>query len=59
MLPRHFAGMSAVLIAGVLAAPAQAQQPAAPPFATTKVADNVYIFPYLIGALVIFRISSI
>jgi len=46
MLPRHFAGMSAVLVAGVLAAPAQAQQPAAPPFATTKVTDNVYIFRY-------------
>ena len=46
MLPKHFAGMSAVLIAGALAAPAQAQQPAAPPFATTKVTDNVYIFRY-------------
>ena len=46
MLPKHFAGMSAVLIAGALAAPAQAQQPAAPPFAVTKVADNVYIFRY-------------
>ena len=46
MLPRHFAGMSAVLIAGALAAPAQAQQPAPPPFATTKVTDNVYIFRY-------------
>jgi len=46
MLPRHFAGMSAVLVAGALAAPAQAQQPAAPPFATTKVTDNVYIFRY-------------
>ena len=46
MLPRHFAGMSAVLVAGALAAPAQAQQPAAPPFATTKVTDNIYIFRY-------------
>jgi len=46
MLPKHFAGMSAVLIAGALAAPAQAQQSAAPPFAVTKVTDNVYIFRY-------------
>jgi hypothetical protein len=29
-----------------LTATAQAQQPAAPPFATTKVTDNVYIFRY-------------
>ena len=30
----------------LVAVPAQAQQPALPPFATTKVTDNVYIFRY-------------
>ena len=46
MLPIQFMGMTAALIASALAAPAQAQQPAPPPFATTKVdgTDNVYIF---------------
>ena len=43
MLWAHFAGMTAALITIVLAAPTQAQQPASPPFATTKVTDNVYI----------------
>ena len=40
--------MTAALMASTLAAPAQAQQPAPPPFATTKVdgTDNVYIFRY-------------
>src|SRR4249920_1711464 len=46
MLWAHFAGMSAALITIVLATPTQAQQPAPPPFATTKVADNVYIFRF-------------
>ena len=46
MLWAHFAGMTAALITIVLATPTQAQQPAPPPFATTKVADNVYIFRY-------------
>jgi glyoxylase-like metal-dependent hydrolase (beta-lactamase superfamily II) len=38
--------MTAMLFASALAVPAQAQQPAPPPFATTKVTDNVYIFRY-------------
>src|SRR3954467_10413610 len=47
MLRVHLAGTTAAaLIASALAVPAQAQQPAPPPFATTKVADNVYIFRY-------------
>jgi Metallo-beta-lactamase superfamily len=48
MLRIQFVGMTAALIASALAAPAQAQQPAPPPFATTKVdgTDNVYIFRY-------------
>ena len=46
MLRVHFAGMTAAVITIVLAAPTQAQQPAPPPFATTKVTDNVYIFRY-------------
>jgi glyoxylase-like metal-dependent hydrolase (beta-lactamase superfamily II) len=46
MLRVHFAGMTAALITIFLAAPTQAQQPAPPPFATTKVTDNVYIFRY-------------
>ena len=33
-------------LSAALAAPAQAQAPQQPPFATTKVADNVYIFRY-------------
>jgi len=50
MLRINLAAMAAALIASALAAPAQAQQPAPPsappPTATTKVADNVYIFRY-------------
>jgi len=46
MLRIHFAGMITTVIASALTAPAQAQQPAPPPFATTKVTDNVYIFRY-------------
>ena len=46
MLWARFAGMTAALITIVLATPTQAQQPASPPFATTKVTDNVYIFRY-------------
>ena len=47
MLRVHFAGTTAAaLIASAFAVPAQAQQPAPPPFATTKVTDNVYIFRY-------------
>ena len=46
MLRVHFAGMTAAVITIVLAAPTQAQQPGPPPFATTKVTDNVYIFRY-------------
>jgi glyoxylase-like metal-dependent hydrolase (beta-lactamase superfamily II) len=46
MLRIHVAGMLTTIIASALAAPAQAQQPAPPPFATTKVTDNVYIFRY-------------
>src|SRR5438128_8198726 len=46
MLRIHFAGMLTALIPRALAVPAQAQQPAPPPFATTKVTDNVYIFRY-------------
>ena len=46
MLRISFAATTAALIAGALAAPAQAQQAAPPPFATTKVTDNVYIFRY-------------
>ena len=43
----RLAAMSAALIgSSALAAPAQAQQPGPPPFATTKVSDNVYIFRY-------------
>jgi glyoxylase-like metal-dependent hydrolase (beta-lactamase superfamily II) len=38
--------MTAMLFASALTVPAQAQQPAPPPFATTKVTDNVYIFRY-------------
>src|SRR5215468_5963396 len=46
MLRIYFAGMTAALIASALAAAAQAQQPAPPAFATTKVTDNVYTFRY-------------
>ena len=46
MLRIHFAGVITTIIASALAATAQAQQPAPPPFATTKVTDNVYIFRY-------------
>src|SRR2546421_599216 len=46
-MPRTaLAGISTIIIAGALAAPALAQQAAQPPFATTKVTDNVYIFRY-------------
>jgi len=44
MLRMHLAGTTAALFACTLAA--QAQQAASPPFATTKVTDNVYIFRY-------------
>jgi glyoxylase-like metal-dependent hydrolase (beta-lactamase superfamily II) len=44
MLRVHLAGTTAALFACTLAA--QAQQAAPPPFATTKVTDNVYIFRY-------------
>src|SRR3954469_16188141 len=47
MLRVHLAGTTAAaLVASGFAVPAQAQQPAPPPFATTKVTDNVYIFRY-------------
>jgi glyoxylase-like metal-dependent hydrolase (beta-lactamase superfamily II) len=50
MVRLSFSCMTTALMASVgaaiLAAPALAQQPAPPPFATTKVADNVYIFRY-------------
>src|SRR5436190_5386088 len=46
MLRIHFAGMLTAIITSALAVPAQAQQPAPPPFATTTVTDNVYIFRY-------------
>jgi glyoxylase-like metal-dependent hydrolase (beta-lactamase superfamily II) len=46
MLRIGLAGISVTVIASALAAPARAQQPAPPPFATTKVTDNVYIFRY-------------
>ena len=39
-------GLTAALITAAVAAAAQAQQPAPPPYATTKVTDNVYIFRY-------------
>jgi glyoxylase-like metal-dependent hydrolase (beta-lactamase superfamily II) len=41
-------GLAALAMASAIAAPAQAQQAAPPPFATTKVegTDNVYIFRY-------------
>jgi glyoxylase-like metal-dependent hydrolase (beta-lactamase superfamily II) len=46
MLRIGLAGISVTVIASALAAPVRAQQPAPPPFATTKVTDNVYIFRY-------------
>jgi glyoxylase-like metal-dependent hydrolase (beta-lactamase superfamily II) len=46
MSPIRFAGLITIVIASALAAPALAQQPSAPPVATTKVTDNVYIFRY-------------
>jgi glyoxylase-like metal-dependent hydrolase (beta-lactamase superfamily II) len=46
LLRTGLAGMTATVIAGALAVPAQAQQAPPPPFATTKVTDNVYIFRY-------------
>src|SRR5215212_2355098 len=47
MLRVHLVGTAAAaLIASAFAVPAQAQQPAPPPFATTKVTDNVYIFRF-------------
>src|ERR1700730_3027371 len=46
MLRIHVAGMLTAIITIALAVPAQAQQPAPPPFATTKVTDNVHIFRY-------------
>jgi hypothetical protein len=46
MLRIGFAGMLTAIITSALAVPAQAQQAAAPPFAATKVTDNVYIFRY-------------
>src|SRR5499433_3725939 len=46
MLRIHVADMLTAIITSALAVPAQAQQPAPPPFATTKVTDNVYIFRY-------------
>src|SRR5499427_6119784 len=42
----HLAGITTAIIASALTATAQAQQPPAPPFATTKVTDSVYIFRY-------------
>ena len=46
MLRNSFASAIAVLTTCAIAAPVQAQQAAPPPFATTKVTDNVYIFRY-------------
>src|SRR6516225_11570763 len=39
-------GMTITFMAGALAGPVLAQAPMPPPFATTKVTDNVYIFRY-------------
>jgi glyoxylase-like metal-dependent hydrolase (beta-lactamase superfamily II) len=57
MMRLHYAGVAAALIASALMAqaqqqapvqaPAPAAAPAPPPTATTKVADNVYIFRYV------------
>src|SRR5258708_23056168 len=46
MLAIPSAGMLTAILTSALAVPAQAQQPAPPPFATTKVTDTVYIFRY-------------
>src|SRR5262249_18017655 len=46
MLRIHLAAMTAALVTILVAGPARAQQPAPPPFATTKVTDNVYVFRY-------------
>ena len=45
MLRISLASVTAALIIGTFSA--QAQQPAPPPTATTKVTDNVYIFRYV------------
>src|SRR5262249_29767522 len=42
----HFAGVITTIIARALTVPAGAQQPAPPPFGTTKGTDNVYILRY-------------
>ena len=47
MTRTRISAIAAILVASGLSAPALAQQPAPPPTATTKVADNVYIFRYL------------
>src|SRR5215470_9181259 len=46
MLRIGLAGVTTAIVAGILAIPVWAQQAAPPPFATTKVTDNVYIFRY-------------
>jgi glyoxylase-like metal-dependent hydrolase (beta-lactamase superfamily II) len=46
MLRIGWGEMTVTVIAGALAGPALAQAPTPPPFATTKVTDNVYIFRY-------------
>jgi glyoxylase-like metal-dependent hydrolase (beta-lactamase superfamily II) len=46
MLRTGFAGVATAIVAGILAIPAWAQQAAPPPFATTKITDNVYVFRY-------------
>jgi glyoxylase-like metal-dependent hydrolase (beta-lactamase superfamily II) len=46
MLRIGLGGITVTVIAGALAGPALAQAPTPPPFATTKVTDNVYIFRY-------------
>jgi glyoxylase-like metal-dependent hydrolase (beta-lactamase superfamily II) len=47
MLRMTFTGIIAAFIASAIALPALAQQPVPSPTATTKVADNVYIFRYI------------
>jgi glyoxylase-like metal-dependent hydrolase (beta-lactamase superfamily II) len=46
MMTRAVLGIAAAAVAVFLGVAAYAQQPAPPPFATTKVADNVYVFRY-------------
>jgi glyoxylase-like metal-dependent hydrolase (beta-lactamase superfamily II) len=46
MLRIGLGGMTVTVMAGALAGPVLAQAPTPPPFATTKVTDNVYIFRY-------------